>query len=108
MTDKNRSEHLRQLIASAREALRPVLPTRLRGVPVVPVVRLAGVIGFSTPLKPGLTLSTVARPLDRAFNMPNARAAARRVHSPCGSPWQSQPSYTSIRQLRKGVGRQGV
>ena len=62
MADNNMLEHLRQLFASAREALRPLLPKRLRGdIPVVPVVRLSGVIGFSTPLRPGLTLAGVAR-----------------------------------------------
>ena len=70
------AEHFQQLFASARDALRPILPKRLRGLPVVPVVRLAGVIGFSTPLKPGLTLATVARALERAFNMRTARAVA--------------------------------
>ena len=99
MTDKNRSEHLRQLIASAREALRPVLPKRLRGVPVVPVIRLAGVIGFSTPLKPGLTLATVARALERAFNMRGTQAVALLINSPGGSPVQSHLIYRRIRQL---------
>src|SRR5437762_9627163 len=99
MTGKNRSEHLRQLIASAREALRPVLPKRLRGVPVVPVIRLAGVIGFSTPLKPGLTLATVARALERAFNMRGTQAVALLINSPGGSPVQSHLIYRRIRQL---------
>src|SRR5438034_7534362 len=99
MTGKNRSEHLRQLIASAREALRPVLPKRLRGVPVVPVIRLAGVIGFSTPLKPGLTLATVARALERAFNMRGTQAVALLINSPGGAPVQSHLIYRRIRQL---------
>ena len=51
MSDRDIFEHLRALLASARAALRPILPKRLRGDrPVVPVVRLAGVIGVSTPL----------------------------------------------------------
>src|SRR6266702_2515819 len=99
MTDKKGSEHLRQLIASAREALRPVLPKRLRGVPVVPVIRLAGVIGFSTPLKPGLTLATVARALERAFNMRGTQAVALLINSPGGSPVQSHLIYRRIRAL---------
>src|SRR5207248_5779421 len=99
MTGKNRSEHLRQVIASAREALRPVLPKRLRGVPVVPVIRLAGVIGFSTPLKPGLTLATVARALERAFNMRGTQAVALLINSPGGSPVQSHLIYRRIREL---------
>jgi serine protease SohB len=90
---------LQQLFASARDALRPILPKRLRGLPVVPVVRLAGVIGFSTPLKPGLTLATVARALERAFNMRTARAVALLINSPGGSPVQSHQIYSRIRQL---------
>src|SRR5512133_3237144 len=99
MADQIRSEHWQQLFASARHALRPILPKRLRGVPVVPVVRLAGVIGFSTPLKPGLTLASVARPLERAFKMRHARAVALLINSPGGSPVQSHLIYRRIRQL---------
>src|SRR6266480_4105046 len=53
--------------------LAPILPSRFRpGVVVVPVVRLSGIIGFTTPLRPGLTLSGIARSLERAFTWPNA------------------------------------
>lgn len=93
------AEHLQQLFANARGALRPILPKRLRGLPVVPVVRLAGIIGFSTPLKPGLTLTTVARALERAFNMRTAKAVALLINSPGGSPVQSHLIYRRIRQL---------
>jgi serine protease SohB len=68
-------------------------------LPVVPVVRLAGVIGFSTPLKPGLTLATIARALERAFSMRTARAVALLINSPGGSPVQSHLIYRRIRQL---------
>jgi signal peptide peptidase SppA len=93
------AEHFQQLFANARGALRPILPKRLRGVPVVPVVRLAGIIGFSTPLKPGLTLNSVARALERAFNMRTAKAVALLINSPGGSPVQSHLVYRRIRQL---------
>ena len=93
------AEHLQQLFANARGALRPILPKRLRGLPVVPVVRLAGIIGFSTPLKPGLTLTTIARALERAFNMRTAKAVALLINSPGGSPVQSHLIYRRIRQL---------
>jgi signal peptide peptidase SppA len=93
------TEHFQQLFANARGALRPILPKRLRGLPVVPVVRLAGIIGFSTPLKPGLTLITVARALERAFNMRTAKAVALLINSPGGSPVQSHLIYRRIRQL---------
>src|SRR6202521_1729072 len=100
MADHTIFEHPRQLFASAREALRPILPRWLRGdAPVVPVVRLSGVIGLSTPLKPGLTLANVARPLERAFGMRKARAIALLINSPGGSPVQSHLIYRRIRQL---------
>jgi signal peptide peptidase SppA len=100
MAEQNMFEHLQQLFASARAALRPILPKWLRGgVAIVPVVRLAGVIGFSTPLKPGLTLASIARPLERAFKMRHARAVALLINSPGGSPVQSHLIYRRIRQL---------
>jgi signal peptide peptidase SppA len=100
MADHNMSEHMRQLLAGARATLRPILPKRLRGdIPVVPVVRLSGVIGFSTPLKPGLTLANVARALERAFRLRKARAVALVINSPGGSPVQSHLIYRRIRAL---------
>jgi signal peptide peptidase SppA len=71
----------------------------LRGTPVVPVVRLTGAIGFSTPLKPGLTLASSAKLLDRAFAMKNAKAVALIINSPGGSPVQSHLIYKRIRLL---------
>jgi signal peptide peptidase SppA len=100
MSEQRTFEHSRQLFASAREALRPILPRRLRGdAPLVPVVRLSGVIGLATPLKPGLTLASVARPLERAFRMRNARVVALLINSPGGSPVQSHLIHRRIRQL---------
>ena len=100
MTDQTKTEHLRQLLASAHQALRPVLPKRLRGdTPVVPVVRLTGVIGVSTPLRSGLTLATVAKSLERAFAMRRAKAVALVINSPGGSPVQSHLIYRRIRAL---------
>ena len=79
---------------------RTLLPARLRGdVPVVPVVRLSGVIGAVTPLRPGLTLAGVARTLERAFGIKNAKAVALVVNSPGGSPVQSRQIFQRIRQL---------
>src|ERR1700712_3005907 len=76
------------------------LPARLRrGTPVVPVVRLSGVIGAVTPLRPGMTLAGVAKMLERAFAMKNARAVAVVINSPGGSPVQSRQIYLRIRQL---------
>jgi serine protease SohB len=99
MTDQGMSEHLRQMLAGIRETVRPLLPKRLSGAPVVPVVRLAGTIGFSTPLRPGLTLAGVARPLERAFTMRRASAVALLINSPGGSPVQSHLIYRRIREL---------
>jgi serine protease SohB len=100
MADNGMSEHIKQLFASARELLRPVTPRRLWGdVPVVPVVRLAGVIGVSTPLRPGLMLASLARQFERAFAARNARAVALLINSPGGSPVQSHLIYLRIRSL---------
>ena len=82
------------------EKLMALIPPRLRrGIPVVPVVRLSGVIGAVTPLRPGLSLSGVARMLERAFAMRNAKAVALVINSPGGSPVQSRQIYLRIRQL---------
>jgi serine protease SohB len=100
MAEQDMSEHLQQLWAGARAGLQRLLPKRFRGdIPVVPVVALSGVIGFSTPLKPGLTLAAVGRQLDRAFSMRHARAVALVVNSPGGSPAQSHLIYRRIRAL---------
>jgi signal peptide peptidase SppA len=76
------------------------LPARLRrGTSVVPVVRLSGVIGAVTPLRPGMSLAGVARMLERAFTTRNAKAVALVINSPGGSPVQSRQIYLRIRQL---------
>src|ERR1700743_3049112 len=76
------------------------IPARLRrGRVVVPVVRLSGVIGAVTPLRPGMSLAGVARMLERAFSVKNAKAVALVINSPGGSPVQSRQIYLRIRQL---------
>jgi signal peptide peptidase SppA len=76
------------------------IPARLRpGTAVVPVVRLSGVIGAVTPLRPGMSLAGVARTLERAFATKNAKAVALVINSPGGSPVQSRQIYLRIRQL---------
>src|ERR1700750_813415 len=85
------------------KVLRPLVPRRFRSdIPVVPVVRLSGIIGFSTPLRPGLTLASVAKPIDRAFAWPRARAVALLINSPGGSAVQSHLVFQRIRQLSAG------
>jgi len=76
------------------------IPARLRrGAAVVPVVRLSGLIGAVTPLRPGMSLAGVARTLERAFSMKNAKAVALVINSPGGSPVQSRQIYLRIRHL---------
>ena len=82
------------------DRLMDFVPLRLRrGAAVVPVVRLSGVIGAVTPLRPGMSLAGVAKTLDRAFAMRNAKAVALVINSPGGSPVQSRQIYLRIRQL---------
>ena len=81
------------------DRLKEFVPARLRGGPAVPVVRLSGVIGAVTPLRPGLTLSGVAKMLERAFATKNAKAVALVINSPGGSPVQSRQIFLRIRQL---------
>jgi serine protease SohB len=100
MAETGMPEGFVKLLTGAREVLRQLVPKRFRAdIPVVPVVRLNGVIGFSTPLRPGVTAASMARPLERAFNTRNARAVALIVNSPGGSPVQSHLIYRRIRQL---------
>ncbi|SFJ10453.1 S49 family peptidase [Bradyrhizobium sp. cf659] len=82
------------------DKLMQYLPARFRpGTAVVPVVRLSGVIGAVTPLRPGMSLAGVARVLERAFSMRNAKAVALVINSPGGSPVQSRQIYLRIKQL---------
>jgi signal peptide peptidase SppA len=82
------------------DRLQEFVPARLRrGAAVVPVVRLSGVIGAVTPLRPGMTLSGIAKTLERAFATRNAKAVALVINSPGGSPVQSRQIYLRIRQL---------
>ena len=87
-------------IAGMIDRLMRFVPARLRrGAAVVPVVRLSGVIGAVTPLRPGMSLAGVARVLERAFAMKHAKAVALVINSPGGSPVQSRQIYLRIRQL---------
>src|SRR5437588_8385705 len=82
------------------ERLKEFVPAKFRrGAAVVPVVRLSGVIGAVTPLRPGMSLAGVAKTLERAFGTRNAKAVALVINSPGGSPVQSRQIYLRIRQL---------
>jgi signal peptide peptidase SppA len=52
-----------------------------------------------TPLRPGISLGGVARTLERAFSIKNAKAVALVINSPGGSPVQSRQIYLRVRQL---------
>jgi signal peptide peptidase SppA len=96
MTDQTDGAQATGLI----DRLKALLPARFRpGIAVIPVVRLSGVIGAVTPLRPGMSLAGVARTLERAFATKNAKAVALVINSPGGSPVQSRQIYLRIRQL---------
>lgn len=100
MTETSSGTTIRELSGRAFGGLRSLVPQRFRrDHPVVPVVRLTGIVGFSTPLRPGLTLAGLARTLDRAFSLRHAAAVALVVNSPGGSPVQSHLIFCRIRQL---------
>jgi signal peptide peptidase SppA len=87
-------------MASVMQSLTKFVPQRWRkGAALVPVVRLSGTIGAVTPLRPGMSLAGVAKILERAFAMKNAKAVAVVINSPGGSPVQSRLIYLRIRQL---------
>src|SRR3954468_1217027 len=82
------------------DRVKQLIPAKFRrDAAVVPVVRLSGVIGAVTPLRPGLTLAGIAKTLERAFATKNAKAVALVINSPGGSPVQSRQIYLRIRQL---------
>src|SRR5260370_17460953 len=82
------------------DRLMEFVPARLRrGVAVGLVVRLSGVMGAVTRLRPGMSLTGVAKTLERAFATKNAKAVALMINSPGGSPVQSRQIYLRIRQL---------
>jgi serine protease SohB len=88
------------IVSRLLDFLSRFLPPPFRAdIPVVPVVRLSGVIGVTTPLRPGLMLANLARTLERAFEVRNARAVALIINSPGGSPAQSHLIFRRIRDL---------
>jgi len=100
MTDSSPGTSIRHLSALVLGGLRSLVPRRFRrDRPIVPVVRLTGIVGFSTPLRPGLTLAGLARTLERAFTVRRAAAIALVINSPGGSPVQSHLIFRRIRQL---------
>jgi serine protease SohB len=109
MAEPSTKERIQNICSGTLAALRPLVPQRFRrDRPVVPVVRLNGIVGFSTPLRPGLTLAGLARTLDRAFATRNAAAVALAINSPGGSPVQSHLIFRRIRELAQENKRQVI
>ena len=67
--------------------------------PTIPVLRLSGPIGMATPLRPGLSLATIAGALEQAFSSSRLAGVAIIINSPGGSPVQSHLIFRRIRQL---------
>ena len=84
-----------------RTRWRDRLPWRPRP-PVVPVIRLTGVIGGPALRGRGLTLQSLNPILERAFKVRNAKAIALSISSPGGSPVQSSLITERIRALAAG------
>jgi len=71
-----------------------------RSRPVVPVVRLSGVISSGSTLgRRGLSLESVDPQLKKAFSVKQAKAVALIINSPGGSPVQSSLIGQRIRDL---------
>lgn len=86
--------------AEEPEGWKAYLPAFLtKRKPLVPVLRFSGAIGVVTPLRPGLSLSTSASAIDKAFSMRGAKAVAIQINSPGGSAVQSTLIYKRIRAL---------
>jgi serine protease SohB len=107
--DGSTAATIREACSRALAGLQTLVPQRFRrDRPIVPVVRLTGIVGFSTPLRPGLTLATVARTLDRAFALGHAAAVALVINSPGGSAVQSHLIFRRIRQLAEQHNRRVI
>ena len=87
------------MLDSLPDPIRRLIPGTGEAPPLVPVVRLSGVIGKVSRFRSGLTLSAVAPHLKKAFGMKAAPAVVLIVDSPGGSPVQSHLIYKRIRAL---------
>jgi signal peptide peptidase SppA len=83
-----------------RDTLQSMMPARWRNDDVVvPVVRVSGVIGTTARFRPGISMESMAGPLQRAFSYRNSPAVALIVNSPGGTPVQAHLIYKRIRSL---------
>ncbi len=109
MTESGTGNRLKDGVTRVASVLREFVPQRFRrDRPVVPVLRLAGVIGISSVVRPGLTMAAVARSLDRLFGVRNAAAVALVINSPGGSPAQSHLIFRRIRALSEENSRKVI
>lgn len=69
------------------------------GRPVVPVVRLTGIVGGLPFARRGLSIRALDRPLEAAFGISRAPAVALLVDCPGGSPAQTSLIAGRIREL---------
>ena len=100
MSEPWTGERVKEGWTRALAALRELVPQRFRSDrPVVPVVRLTGVIGFSTPLRPGLSWPELPARSIAFLPCRNAAAVALVINSPGGSPAQSHLIFRRIRDL---------
>jgi signal peptide peptidase SppA len=85
---------------SERPFLSYLNPISWRRRPTVGVVRLAGAIGLPWSVRRGgLSIDSIARPLERAFGLKNLKAVALAINSPGGSAVQSSLIAKRIRAL---------
>jgi len=88
------------VIQNIVESVRKIIPgAGGEAAPVIPVVRLAGLIGKASRFQSGLSLATMAGPLKKAFAIKSAPAVALIIDSPGGSPVQSHLIFKRIRAL---------
>ena len=90
---------------TVRARLRSLVPSRFRGGPRIPVVRLEGAIGRAGPLARGMTLESVAGVLEKAFADDAAPVVVLAINSPGGSAAQSHLIHTRIRALAEENGK---
>ena len=69
--------------------------------PLVPVIRLSGMIMASSGFRRSLSMASMAPLIDKAFSLRRARAVALLINSPGGSPVQSALIYDRIRYLSR-------
>jgi serine protease SohB len=89
-------------------SLKSLVPARFRrDSPVIPLVRLSGMIGGGSTFRVGLSLASIERTLARAFAT-KAPAVALLVNSPGGAAVQSHLIFKRIRALADEKGKKVI